>query len=726
MRQTVIAFLATVVVAVGGQPAHAQESPIVTTKISEFNGLIFDDPFSLTLTAISGAPPYRWSIEPGGALPAGLSLTPQGVISGTPSAGGPAHFTVRARDIYGMSGTKAFIVSVYPVPKPDPINIPYTLSTIYMPKPSWPSWTWGELRMNNERNGVKATKGQRMPLLGYYQGDNPQVLDWQIKMAVDRGITNFVFDDYWVDNVAHPIAQTSSQAFLASRYRGYMSFAMLYNYCQTPGNSVVSEVRACFFDKVLPFYVSQYFSQPNYLKIDGRPVIQFLHVGLATGLFNPTDIWNFLHDPNNGADHRIAELSGGVYPGAYWIATETIGAPYTAGGTIDFTNVSHAGFNAVAPYYVLPYLWPDIIDPWLYGFPLDITCPQPNPYCNQTGNYNWPIGQPYDSPSPPPLDVVASSINRHTRAFEAAAAASPPLKFITSIATDFDSRSKFFAAKHLYFNGHTDVSYWNLLVAVKGQIDWNLGLVPVSSNTSKPLVGLGAWNEQSESSSVEPGYSEFQWGGVNNAWFVASAAANVFGGPWTYDEYTPPDLGRGFPIKSDWTFSTATGAGLDEWSAVASAGLAIGPDDVLEVTSAGLVNLNTPTYVDAGLYNKVKVLVRVDEGATCLGELELLTENSDYSETAHEFGEPQEPGHQFFGPGICLAPVPASGFHEYTFDLTSHPLWAGTVKFLELRFKTTPDCLFPLPPPPCSPGPPGSPNRLSHMRYSVKRVWMEQ
>jgi hypothetical protein len=619
-------------------------------------------------------------------------------------------------DVHG-SGTRNFDVGVYAAPRPNPIDIPYTLSAIYMPKPSWPSFAWGFLRTNDERNAVKHTRGQRRPMLGYYQGDSPEVLDWQIKMAVDRGITNFVFDDYWVDNVDHPVLDTSIKAFLASRYRDYMSFAMLYNYCLTPADasspSQPAELKACFLDNVLPFYVSQYFTQPNYLKIDGRPVVQLLHVAGATGLSDPAAIREFLDD----ADAYIAAHS--IYPGAYWIAGDTIGAPYNPGGPISFQNVAAAGFDAVAPYYVLPYLWPDAPSAFGGNLPIYIPdCPPPGPSnCNLTGNFDWPPGLPY---SGAPDSVVEASIDRHARAFEAAGAIPPPLpglKFVPAIATDFDSRSIYWARRHLYFNGQTDEEYRYLLGQVKDLVDRNLTLLPTSSNTGKPLVGLGAWNEQQESSSVEPGYSEFQWpdSDTPDPWSIATAAATTFGGPASYDVYTPPDLGRGFPAKSNWTFSTATGAGLDEWSSMATAGLAIGPDDVLQVASAGRVVLNTPTYVRAGLFDRVKVSMRVDEGADRLKAVWLYTQASDYSGTAHLFGEPEEPGHRFYDLLIRLAPgePDPDGFREYTFDVSAHPdEWKGIVKYLELRLEAKECSEVPQPCP--------------HLRYSVKRVWMEK
>jgi hypothetical protein len=61
-------------------------------------GAVVGTPYTATLTAGGGVPPYTWSI-PAGTLPAGLTLDPTtGVISGTPSAPGNASFTVEVTD----------------------------------------------------------------------------------------------------------------------------------------------------------------------------------------------------------------------------------------------------------------------------------------------------------------------------------------------------------------------------------------------------------------------------------------------------------------------------------------------------------------------------------------------------------------------------------------------------------------------------------------------------
>src|ERR1022692_1974356 len=63
-------------------------------------------PYSQTLAASGGSPPYSWSLF-SGALPAGLSLAAGGTISGTPGTAGPSSFTVRVTDSASASATAA-------------------------------------------------------------------------------------------------------------------------------------------------------------------------------------------------------------------------------------------------------------------------------------------------------------------------------------------------------------------------------------------------------------------------------------------------------------------------------------------------------------------------------------------------------------------------------------------------------------------------------------------
>ncbi|OWG15640.1 hypothetical protein KDK82_3133 [Delftia sp. K82] len=68
--------------------------------------------FSETLTASGGATPYTFAMASGSTLPTGLSLSPAGVISGTPTAAGAFSFTVQATDSSSISGQRTYSGSV--------------------------------------------------------------------------------------------------------------------------------------------------------------------------------------------------------------------------------------------------------------------------------------------------------------------------------------------------------------------------------------------------------------------------------------------------------------------------------------------------------------------------------------------------------------------------------------------------------------------------------------
>jgi len=64
-----------------------------------------------TLAASGGTPPYTWSIT-SGTLPAGLSMTSGGVISGTPTAAGTSSITVEVTDAASNTATKTLSITV--------------------------------------------------------------------------------------------------------------------------------------------------------------------------------------------------------------------------------------------------------------------------------------------------------------------------------------------------------------------------------------------------------------------------------------------------------------------------------------------------------------------------------------------------------------------------------------------------------------------------------------
>jgi hypothetical protein len=66
--------------------------------------------YSQTLTVQGGTAPYSFAVT-AGALPAGLTLSLGGTLSGTPTAAGSATFTVTATDSTGTAGSRAYTLT---------------------------------------------------------------------------------------------------------------------------------------------------------------------------------------------------------------------------------------------------------------------------------------------------------------------------------------------------------------------------------------------------------------------------------------------------------------------------------------------------------------------------------------------------------------------------------------------------------------------------------------
>jgi hypothetical protein len=125
-----------------------QINPLVVTT----RGLptaIINKSYSTMLTASGGQTPYTWSIT-SGSLPAGISMTPDGTISGTATSTGSSSITVQVTD--SQSPTKALATGSFTLTVNNPlaittktlkngaINVPYNVTL--MASGGAPLYTW--------------------------------------------------------------------------------------------------------------------------------------------------------------------------------------------------------------------------------------------------------------------------------------------------------------------------------------------------------------------------------------------------------------------------------------------------------------------------------------------------------------------------------------------------------------------------------------------------------
>ncbi len=106
----------------GSQAVTMQVCPVITLSPSTLPNGTINTAYSQTITASGGTASYTYTVS-SGALPAGLTLSPAGLLSGTPTSATAASFTLTATDANGCSGTLACTVT----PAPDSDYSDYSL-----------------------------------------------------------------------------------------------------------------------------------------------------------------------------------------------------------------------------------------------------------------------------------------------------------------------------------------------------------------------------------------------------------------------------------------------------------------------------------------------------------------------------------------------------------------------------------------------------------------------
>jgi hypothetical protein len=142
------------------------------------------------------------------------------------------------------------------VPQPEPAKTDYLIATYYYP---------GYGTAYQHRQMLRSAPWAK-PALGYYDEGNPECIDWQIKWAVEHGVGCFLVDWYWVAGKTHHMHWL--EGFRKARYRKDLKWAVMWANHNPPGTHSREDWR-----KVTQFWIDHYFKMPEYLRIDGKPVV---------------------------------------------------------------------------------------------------------------------------------------------------------------------------------------------------------------------------------------------------------------------------------------------------------------------------------------------------------------------------------------------------------------------------------------------------------------------
>ncbi|MBQ6086052.1 MAG: glycoside hydrolase family 99-like domain-containing protein [Bacteroidaceae bacterium] len=157
-------------------------------------------------------------------------------------------------------------------------------------RPFWPMGMgeWETVMTMQKRN--PGHYWDRRPLWGPINEADPAVMEMEIEQATRHGINVFIFDWYWFDG--RPFMETTlTNGFLKAQNREKMKFYLMWanhdvvntwdtRISRLPENNVIwqGSVDRQEFEKICRRNIELFFSQPEYYKIDGKPVFMIYDV----------------------------------------------------------------------------------------------------------------------------------------------------------------------------------------------------------------------------------------------------------------------------------------------------------------------------------------------------------------------------------------------------------------------------------------------------------------
>ena len=158
------------------------------------------------------------------------------------------------------------------IPEPNPAKSDRIVAAHY-----YAAWKKGAAGIHEGFDDLAQIYPDRTPLMGYYDEENPEVCDWEIKWATEHGVNCFIYCWYRKpQNTGKPVTVDDlrcghgiHEALFNAKFQKHMKFAIMFEASPRWGGTDEKDLP----ENLMPFWMETYFKRDNYLIIDNKPVV---------------------------------------------------------------------------------------------------------------------------------------------------------------------------------------------------------------------------------------------------------------------------------------------------------------------------------------------------------------------------------------------------------------------------------------------------------------------
>jgi hypothetical protein len=215
---------------------------------------------------------------------------------------------------------------------------------------------WEVIQKGNER--FEGHYQPKRPLWGYEMDDDPKVVEKWIDAATDHGVNVFIYDWYWY-NEGPFLENALNDGFLKARNNNKMQFYIMwanhdvhrsfFNVNLYPDQTEVlwdAKVDWKSYKALVNRVITQYFKQPKYFKIDGKPVFAIFEVKKLLESFSDS-----VEETCKALDYFRDEVKKAGFPGLHIQWIQSWGSMMSIENGKQFSEkLNTMGFNSMTMY----------------------------------------------------------------------------------------------------------------------------------------------------------------------------------------------------------------------------------------------------------------------------------------------------------------------------------------------------------------------------------------